>query len=95
MIFNDNDTIVAPATPSGGALCIIRLSGEHSIAICNELFRGKSTLQQSLSHRAYYGTLVDGEQLIDDVVVTIFRAPHTYTGEDIVALQTESPQRKK
>ena len=86
MIFNDNDTIVAPATPSGGALCLIRLSGEHSIAICNELFRGKSTLQQSPSHRAYYGTLVDGEQLIDDVVVTIFRAPHTYTGEDIVEI---------
>ena len=86
MIFNDNDTIVAPATPSGGALCLIRLSGERSIAICNELFRGKSTLQQSLSHRAYYGTLVDGEQLIDDVVVTIFRAPHTYTGEDIVEI---------
>ena len=86
MIFNDNDTIVAPATPSGGALCIIRLSGEHSIAICNELFRGKSSLQQSPSHRAYYGTLVDGEQLIDDVVVTIFRAPHTYTGEDIVEI---------
>ena len=86
MIFNDNDTIVAPATPSGGALCLIRLSGEHSIAICNELFRGKSTLQQGLSHRAYYGTLVDGEQLIDDVVVTIFRAPHTYTGEDIVEI---------
>ena len=86
MIFNDNDTIVAPATPSGGALCLIRLSGERSIAICNELFRGKSTLQQSPSHRAYYGTLVDGEQLIDDVVVTIFRAPHTYTGEDIVEI---------
>lgn len=86
MIFNDNDTIVAPATPSGGALCLIRLSGEHSIAICNELFRGKSSLHQSLSHRAYYGTLVDGEQLIDDVVVTIFRAPHTYTGEDIVEI---------
>lgn len=86
MIFNDNDTIVAPATPSGGALCLIRLSGERSIAICNELFRGKSSLQQSPSHRAYYGTLVDGEQLIDDVVVTIFRAPHTYTGEDIVEI---------
>lgn len=86
MIFNDNDTIVAPATPSGGALCLIRLSGEHSIAICNELFRGKKALQQSLSHRAYYGTLVDGEQLIDDVVVTVFRAPHTYTGEDIVEI---------
>lgn len=86
MIFNDNDTIVAPATPSGGALCLIRLSGERSITICNELFRGKSSLQQSLSHRAYYGTLVDGEQLIDDVVVTIFRAPHTYTGEDIVEI---------
>ena len=86
MIFNDNDTIVAPATPSGGALCLIRLSGEQSIAICDELFRGKSPLQQSLSHRAYYGTLVDGECLIDDVVITVFKAPHTYTGENIVEI---------
>ena len=86
MIFNDNDTIVAPATPSGGALCLIRLSGEQSIAICDELFRGKSPLQQSLSHRAYYGTLVDGDCLIDDVVITVFKAPHTYTGEDIVEI---------
>lgn len=86
MIFNDNDTIVAPATPIGGALCIIRISGEQSISICDSLFRGRHTLAESPSHRALYGYIVENSETIDDVVVTLFRAPHTYTGEDVVEI---------
>lgn len=88
MIFQDNDTIVAPATPLGGALCIIRISGERSIEICDSIFRGRAQLSESPSHRAHYGNIVEGEQIIDDVVATVFKAPHTYTGDDSVEITT-------
>lgn len=86
MIYNDNDTIVAPATPTGGALCLIRLSGERAIGLCDEVFEGRRSLAESKTATAHYGLIKDGEQVIDDVVVTLFRAPHSYTGEDSVEI---------
>ena len=47
MIFNDSDTIVAPATPTGGALCIIRISGEDAITLCDKVFRGRKPLTEA------------------------------------------------
>lgn len=86
MIYNDSDTIVAPATATGGALCLIRISGEQAIAIVDDIFCGKQPLSLVGSHRAVYGNIVENGRVIDDVVVTIFKAPHTYTGEDIVEI---------
>ena len=86
MIYLDNDTIVAPATPAGGALCVIRLSGQRSIEICDSLFRGHKPLSEAKTATLHYGNIVDGEQVVDDVVVSIFRAPHSYTGEESVEI---------
>jgi tRNA modification GTPase len=88
MIYNDNDTIVAAATPTGGAICIVRLSGEQAIAICDKVFRGRRSLQDVRPASALYGRIVDGEEVVDDVILTLFRAPHSYTGEDSVEIST-------
>ena len=86
MIFNDNDTIVAPATPKGGALCIIRMSGEDAIAVCDKVFRGRKSLLEAKTATLHYGNIVDGEEVVDDVLVSIFRAPYSYTGENSVEI---------
>ena len=88
MIFNDHDTIVAPATPAGGALCLIRMSGAEAIAVCDRMFRGRLSLAEAKAATAHYGYIVEEEDTIDDVVVTVFRAPHSYTGEDSVEIST-------
>ncbi len=81
---NTNSIIVAPATAAGGAIALIRVSGEGSIALCDKFFRGRKPLGDAHTHTAHYGTIVDGERTLDDVLVTIFRAPHSYTGEESV-----------
>ena len=82
-------TICALSTPAGsGALAIIRVSGPEAIALCDRLFvpRSGAALAGRRSHTAIFGTLIrDGEQL-DEVVATVFRAPHSFTGEDTVEL---------
>jgi tRNA modification GTPase len=83
------DTICALATPPGtGAIAVIRLSGIDSHAIINRLFKPMKAkdLNEVGSHRAVYGQILDKEQLIDDVLLTIFRAPHSYTGEDAIEI---------
>lgn len=86
MIYNDNDTIIAPATPTGGALCVIRLSGERAIELCDEVFEGRKRLAESKTATAHYGLIKDAGQVVDDVVVTLYRAPHSYTGENSVEI---------
>lgn len=86
MIHLDHDTIVAPATATGGALCIIRLSGERAIELCDSVFKGRSQLSQAKGATLHYGYIMDGEDIVDDVVVSLFRAPHSYTGEDSVEI---------
>lgn len=80
--------IVAPATAQGGAIAVIRMSGEGSIACCDRVFKGRRSLTEAKSHTLHYGTIVDGEQVLDDVLVSIFRAPHSYTGEESVEIST-------
>lgn len=80
------DTIVAPATAPGmGAIGIIRLSGAHSIAIANALFSGKNLPDQP-SHTLHVGVLKNKEDLLDEVVVSIYRAPKSYTGENVIEI---------
>ena len=85
-----NDTIIALATPSGvGAIVIIRLSGEDAITIADKFFRSikknKSLIKQK-SHTLHLGHIVDKNQIIDQVLVSIFKNPNSYTGENIVEI---------
>ena len=81
-----NPIIVAPATALGGAIAVIRMSGEGSVALCNRIFKGRKPLSEAKSHTIHYGTICDGERVVDDVVVAVFRAPHSYTGEESVEI---------
>lgn len=81
-----DDTIVALATPPGvGALGIIRLSGREAVAIVNRLFPSKN-LEKQPSHTLHVGYLKSGDKMIDEVVVSIYKAPRSYTGENIVEI---------
>ena len=83
-----SDTIVALATPGGsGAIAVIRLSGPDAILITQKIFKGKDLSQQA-SHTIHFGTIRDGEQIIDEVLVSIFIAPHSYTRENVVEIST-------
>ena len=88
MIFNDHDTIVAASTPTGGALCVVRLSGEHAIAICDKVFRGRKPLGEARTATLHYGNIVDDDKVVDDVMVSVFRAPHSYTGENSIEISS-------
>lgn len=80
------DTIVALATPNGsGAIAVIRLSGPEAIIIANKVFRGKDLAQQA-SHTIHFGTLNDGEVILDEVLVSLFVAPRSYTRENVVEI---------
>ncbi|OYQ36730.1 hypothetical protein CHU92_09385 [Flavobacterium cyanobacteriorum] len=83
------DTIVALATPAGaGAVAIIRLSGPQAIAQAEAVFvsiKGKKLSAQK-SHTLHLGTLIDHGKVIDQVLVALYRNPHSYTGEDVVEI---------
>ena len=82
----NNPIIVAPATALGGAIAVIRMSGEGSVVLCDRIFKGRKPLAEAKSHTIHYGTICDGERVVDDVVVAVFRAPHSYTGEESVEI---------
>ncbi len=79
-------TIVAPATAAGGAIAVVRFSGPDAPALCDRLFRGAAPLSQAQGYTVHYGRIMDGERTIDNVLATVFRAPHSYTGEDSVEI---------
>lgn len=89
-ITNEFDTIAAISTPAGeGALHIVRLSGSEALAIADKVYRqGKKHLSEQDSHTIHYGHLYDPktEQMIDEVMVSVMRAPKTYTREDVVEI---------
>ena len=84
-----NDTIVALATPSGaGAVAIIRMSGKEAITIASQVFQsvsGKDITKQK-THTIHLGTLVDGTKVFDQVLLSIFKNPNSYTGEDVIEI---------
>ncbi len=86
----DIDTIVAIATPAGvGAISVIRVSGPNSFTTVDKLFRGKVKLVDSKTHTIHYGKIYDtNNDLIDDVLVSVFRNPNSYTGEDSAEIST-------
>ncbi|MCL4641491.1 tRNA uridine-5-carboxymethylaminomethyl(34) synthesis GTPase MnmE [Olivibacter jilunii] len=83
------DTIVALATPTGsGAIAVIRLSGPQAIEIVNGVFKGKDLSKQA-SHTVHFGTIRDeGGKILDEVLASIFIAPHSYTRENVVEVST-------
>ena len=84
------DTIAAISTPPGeGAISIVRLSGDQAVEIADKVFQsGKKTLKKVASHTLHYGHIVDpnNQQLIDEVMVSVMRAPKTFTREDVVEI---------
>ncbi len=85
-MLHDHDTIVAPATPTGGAIAVVRVSGSGAIETVERIFRGRRPLSEAAGYTLHRGTISDGARLIDDVLVSLFRAPHSYTGEDSVEI---------
>jgi len=87
----NTDTIVALATPQGiGAIGVIRLSGTDAIAICNLVFGTKSLKKKDLSQVAtntiHFGVIHDEDVILDEVLVSVFKTPHSYTGENTVEI---------
>lgn len=81
-----SDTIAALATPQGiGAIGVIRVSGKEAIAIVNRLFPSKD-LEKQPSHTLHVGYLKDGDKVIDEVVASLFVAPKSYTGENVIEI---------
>ena len=84
-----DETICAPATSGGGAIAVIRISGAQSIGICGKIFFPSDlniNLSEQKGYTIVYGEIRSGEEVIDDVLVSIFRAPHSYTGEDSIEI---------
>jgi tRNA modification GTPase len=81
------DTIAAISTPAGeGAIALIRISGEGAIAVADRVYRGKGTPSEFPSHTQHLGEIVQGNQMIDQVMLGVHRAPGSYTGEDLVEI---------
>ncbi len=81
-----NDTIVAISTTMGvGAISIVRLSGKEAVSIVNQSFKGKN-LEEVPTHTINYGHIYDGEELIDEVLVSVMKGPRSFTAEDIVEI---------
>ncbi len=89
-------TIVAPASGTGGAISVIRVSGNNALGIVNNIFKAKAGAKAKAKAKQglvgsdgfsiVYGDIVDGDEIIDDVLVSVFRAPNSYTGEDSVEI---------
>lgn len=91
MIFHDNtDTICALSTPPGtGAIAVIRISGSRSFEVLDSIFRPAAKdldMRHVASHTIHYGTIIEGDSIQDEVLVSVFRAPNSYTGEDVAEI---------
>lgn len=92
-MLDTESTIVAPATAMGGAVMVVRLSGSRAIEIADRMFCGRKPLSDAEGYTLHYGTIVGGEdEVVDDVVVALFRAPRSFTGEDTVEITLHGSQ---
>ena len=81
----DNNTICAISSPPGiGGVALIRISGENAINICSDLVNKPLNDQEGYS--AHFCTISHNEKILDDVITTIFKNPHSFTGEDVVEI---------
>lgn len=84
-----DDTITAISTPLGeGGIGIVRISGKDAIKVADKIFRGKLPVSQMPSHTVHYGEIIEPKtkEVIDEVLLTVFRAPKSYTAEDLVEI---------
>ena len=82
-----NDTIIALATPQGsGAIAVIRLSGAHAIEVVDKIFFSKKKLENITSQSIVFGTIKKEDEIVDEVLISVFRNPKSYTGEDTVEI---------
>ena len=93
----NKDTIAALATPHGtGAIAVLRLSGNESISIIKKIFTDKKGTIKKLHNKAantiHFGLICDDEIVIDEVLVSLFKAPHSYTGEDVIEISCHGSQ---
>ncbi|MCC8034364.1 MAG: tRNA uridine-5-carboxymethylaminomethyl(34) synthesis GTPase MnmE, partial [Rikenellaceae bacterium] len=88
MQHDPTDTIAAVATGSGGAISLVRLSGARALEICGSIFVAVSgkPLTDAEGYTLHYGKVVDGDRFIDEAVVSVYRAPRSYTGEDMAEI---------
>lgn len=94
---SNTDTIVALATPQGiGAIGVIRLSGMRAIEICNEVFGTKSLKKKDLhklpANSIHFGVIHDNDIILDEVLLSLFKAPNSYTGENTVEISCHGSQ---
>ena len=92
-MIRSEETICAPASGTGGAISVIRVSGLESLAICDRIFfpaDKKVKLAEQKGYTIYFGEIRVGDELIDEVLVSVFRSPHSYTGEDSVEISCHS-----
>ena len=85
----NESTICAPATQGTGAISVIRVSGADSFPIVEKLFHPASpgkVLSQQAPNTIHFGTIRDGSDVVDEVLVSLFKAPHSYTGEDSIEI---------
>jgi tRNA modification GTPase len=83
------ETICAPASGNGGAIAVIRVSGPQSLTICRKIFFPsdiKIKVEEEKGYTIVFGEIRTGDDIVDEVLVSIFRAPHSYTGEDSVEI---------
>lgn len=82
-----NDTIIALATPQGsGAIAVIRLSGAQAIEVVDKIFFSKKKLENITSQSIVFGTIKKEDEIVDEVLISVFRNPKSYTGEDTVEI---------
>ena len=85
----DRNTVAAVATPAGvGGIATVRVSGKDAGEICDKAFKsaGGKKLGDLKGYQALYGKIYDGEQPVDEAVCLVFKAPHSFTGEDVVEI---------
>lgn len=89
-----DETIVALATPPGsGSIAVIRISGNDAVISASKLFNGKKKLTEVKSHTVHYGRFIDVHgEVLDDILASVFFAPNSYTGEDVVELSCHGNQ---
>ena len=88
-LMQDQDTIIALATPSGaGAIAVIRVSGHKAIKLSNTLFKSihNKNLPNQPTHSIHLGHIIDGDRILDEVLLSLFKNPKSYTGEDVVEI---------
>lgn len=87
-----SSTICAIATSAGGAIGVVRVSGPNAIAATDNIFRGRKLLSQAAPYSIVYGEIYDSKTVLDHVLVSVFKAPHSYTGEDSVEISCHGSQ---